>query len=343
MQFATGMSPHLKPQNSVSKVMLKVLLALLPGIAAMVWFFGLGVLINLGLAVATAVLAEALMLTLRNKPIVPPLLDLSAVVTAVLLGLALPAIAPWWITVIGVGFAIIIAKHLYGGLGYNPFNPAMAGYVLLLVSFPQQMTAWPLPAEIVSHTLTAGEALRLIFLEQLPANISFDAITRATPLDTIKTHVGLGRPIVEIRSEPVFGLIAGRAWEWVSVAYLFGGLWLVQQRVVAWQIPLSMILALTLFSGVCYGLDAQMFSAPFMHLFGGATMLGAFFIASDPVTASTTPTGRLIYGAMIGMLVYIIRVWGGYPDAIAFAVLLMNLAAPTIDYYTRPRVFGVAR
>jgi electron transport complex protein RnfD len=202
------------------------------------------------------------------------------------------------------------------------------------------MTAWAPPAEIASYLFTATDSLRMIFLEQLPNNVSYDAITMATPLDTVKTQLGLGKPIAEIIREPVFGLFAGKAWEWISASYLLGGLWLIQQRIVAWQIPLALLLSLALFSGICYFIDSQQFTSPLFHLFSGATMLGAFFIASDPVTASTTPTGRLIYGAMIGVLIYIIRVWGGYPDAIAFAVLLMNLAAPTIDYYTRPKVFG---
>lgn len=340
MQFSTAISPHLTPQTSVSKVMLKVLLALLPGIVTMIWFFGSGVLINLGLAILTAIVAEALMLWLRRRPPIIYLADLSAVVTAVLLTLALPVIAPWWITVIGTGFAIIVAKHLYGGLGYNPFNPAMVGYVFLLISFPKQMTTWLPPVEIASYLLSTTDTFSMIFMEQLPVNVSVDAITRATPLDTIKTQLGLGKSVAEIRVAPVFGLLAGKGWEWVSLAYLFGGLWLVQQRIAAWQIAFSLLLSLAFFSGIFYTINSQQFSSPLFHLFSGATMLGAFFIATDPVTASTTPTGRLIYGAMIGVLVYIIRVWGGYPDAIAFAVLLMNLVAPTIDYYTRPKAFG---
>ncbi len=340
MQFSTAVSPHLKPQSSVTKVMFQVLLALVPGAAAMYWFFGVGVLINITLAIATAVISEAVVLWLRRRPVAVHLMDLSAVVTAVLLGLALPVLAPWWITVIGTMFAIIIAKHLYGGLGYNPFNPAMAGYVLLLVSFPKPMTAWLAPSGIGTVALSSADMLKIIFLEQLPAKMNIDAITMATPLDSLKTQLGLNKAIDEVMGQPVFGLVSGKGWEWVSLAYLIGGLWLIQRRVIAWQIPLGMLASLTLFSAVCYGIDSSYFAAPVFHLFGGATMLGAFFIATDPVTASTTPRGRLIYGAMIGVLVFIIRVWGGYPDAVAFAVLLMNLAAPTVDYYTRPRVFG---
>lgn len=340
MQFSTAVSPHLKPQSSVTKVMFQVLLALVPGIATMYWFFGIGVFINIALAIATAVISEAAVLWLRSRPVTVHLMDLSAVVTAVLLGLALPVLVPWWITVIGTMFAIIIAKHLYGGLGYNPFNPAMAGYVLLLVSFPKPMTAWLAPSEISHIALSAGDVLKIIFLEQLPSAMNIDALTMATPLDSLKTQLGLNKALAEITTQPVFGLVSGKGWEWVSLAYMIGGLWLIQRRVIAWQIPAGMLISLTAFSAICYGIDPSYFASPVFHLFGGATMLGAFFIATDPVTASTTPRGRLVYGAMIGVLVYIIRVWGGYPDAVAFAVLLMNLAAPTVDYYTRPRVFG---
>lgn len=342
MKFETTVSPHLKPQNSVSRVMLLLLVALLPGILAMYLFFGFGIIINLLIAISTAIVAESIVLALRGQAIVSTLMDLSAVVTAVLLALALPVIAPWWITFIGTAFAIIIAKQLYGGLGYNPFNPAMAGYVLLLVSFPKQMTSWVAPAEISSFTLAAGDFMRLIMFEQPPAQINFDAITMATPLDSLKTQLGLRKDLAEITGQPVFGLISGKGWEWVSMAYLLGGIWLIQRRVIAWQIPVGMLSGLMLFASVSYLIDNTAFGSPLLHLFGGATMLGAFFIATDPVTASTTPKGRLIYGFLIGALVYIIRVWGGYPDAVAFSVLLMNLAAPTIDYYTRPRVFGQA-
>ncbi len=340
MKFATTVSPHLIPQNSVTKVMLQVLLALLPGMFTMYWFFGFGVLINSVLAVLTALLAEAAVLALRSRPIIDSLLDLSAVVTAMLLALALPVIAPWWITVIGTAFAIIIAKQLYGGLGYNPFNPAMAGYVLLLVSFPKQMTGWLAPQDISNMTLGFSDTLRLIFLEQPPADTTFDALTKATPLDTVRTQLGLNKTVAQISTGSVFGLVAGKGWEWVSAGYLLGGLWLIQRRAIAWQIPFGVLSGLGCFAAIGYLLDSSQFTSPLFHLFGGATMLGAFFIATDPVTAATTGKGRLIYGILIGALVYIIRVWGGYPDAIAFSVLLMNLAAPTIDYYTRPRVFG---
>ena len=320
--------------------MLQVLIALLPGIAAMAWFFGIGVLVNIGLAVVTALTAEAAVLKLRQRPVSPALKDLSATVTAVLLAISLPAIAPWWTTVIGTLFAIVIAKHLYGGLGYNPFNPAMAGYVLLLVSFPVPMTAWIAPIGLGQVALSSGDIVALIFQQQLPEGVQFDALTMATPLDSLKTQLGLHRAVADILTEPVFGLLAGRGWQWVAVAYLAGGLWLIRRGIVAWQIPAGFLLALGLFAWVCFFIDNAHFASPLFHLFAGATMLGAFFIATDPVTAATTVNGRFLYGLLIGTLIYIIRIWGGYPDAVGFAVLLANLCVPALDYFTRPRVFG---
>ncbi len=340
MQFSTDVSPHLEPRASVTKVMAQFLLALLPALLVMVWQFGTGVLIHLFLAITTAILSEALVLACRKRAIFSTLKDLTAIITAVLLALSLPVIAPWWVTVIGTFFAIVIAKQLYGGLGYNPFNPAMAGYVLLLVSFPKEMTSWSSPSGLNSVQLGFQDFLTLIFMEQLPGVSNIDSYTAATPLDTVKTQLGLHKSIAEITKSSLFNSMAGRGGEWAAMSFLVAGLWLIWRKVVAWQIPVGMLGALVVISSLCYLLRPEYYASPWFHLFSGATMMGAFFIATDPVTASTTPRGRLIYGALIGLLVYVIRVWGGYPDAVAFSVLLMNIAAPTIDYYTKPRVFG---
>ncbi len=340
MQFPISPAPYLKPQNSVNRVMQHVLLALIPGMLSVSWNFGLGVVINAILAAGTALLAEAAVLRLRKRPVMATLQDLSAVVTAVLLALALPVIAPWWIAVIGTLFAVVIAKHVYGGLGYNPFNPAMAGYVMLLVSFPQQMTAWLAPDAIASASLSLPETFRLIFLERYPTGMTPDAFTMATPLDTAKTQLGLHRALRDIHAGPVFGLLAGKGWDWAALAYLAGGLWLLRRKVIGWQIPASLLAGLAVFAGIAYVIDSSRFASPLFHVFAGATLLGAFFIATDPVTAATSNTGRIVYGLFIGIMIYIIRVWGGYPDGVAFAVLLANLAVPAIDYCTRPRIFG---
>jgi electron transport complex protein RnfD len=230
----------------------------------------------------------------------------------------------------------VIAKQLYGGLGYNPFNPAMAGYVVLLVSFPLELTLWS-PA---GESLAFGDTLALVFAGQLPDGLTLDAITMATPMDTIKTRLGLSETLTEMTGSHLFGSFAGTGWEWINACYLLGGLWLLQQKVIQWQIPVGVLGGLLSISLVFHVINPDIYSAPLFHLFSGAAMLCAFFIATDPVSASTTPRGRIYYGIGIGLLVYIIRTWGGYPEGVAFAVLLMNMAAPTIDYYTRPRVYG---
>ncbi len=340
MQFPTLTSPHTIRRNSVNRVMLLVILALIPGAIAMIWYFGWGVLINMALASTVAVAAEALVLRLRGLPVASTLMDLSAVLTALLFALAVPPTLPWWLTLLGMMFAIVVVKQLYGGIGYNPFNPAMAGYVFLLISYPVEMTTWLPPQMLSDHTLSFSQSLTLIFTGGLPTGLGIDAITMATPLDEMRTQLDLNHMIEEIRRSPLWGDFGGRGWEWVGNWYLLGGLFLLWKRVISWHIPVAMLGALVLLAGVFYLMDPQSHPFPAFHLFSGAAMLGAFFIATDPVTACTTKKGQVIYGAAIGVLVYTIRTWGGYPDAVAFAVLLMNMAAPTIDYYTQPRVFG---
>jgi electron transport complex protein RnfD len=333
-------SPHTLFSNSVSRMMLLVVLALIPGYLAYIWFFGWGVIINSVLCVVTALLCEAGVLRLRQRPLWPYLTDGSALVTALLLALALPPILPWWLAVLATMFAIVLAKHLYGGLGYNPFNPAMIGYAILLIAFPRYMTAW-LPARGEQLSLSLLDNLRYNFLGQLPGDTSYDALTQATPLDTLHIQLGLGKSVSEIQTSfHQFSGLFGAGWDWVSLMFLVGGLFLIYKRVIGWQIPLSMLLSIALLSAIAWLTYPDSNPNPLFHLFGGASMLGAFFIATDPVTASTTPRGRLIYGAGVGIITYVIRTWGGYPDGVAFGVLLMNLAAPTIDQYTQPRVFG---
>ncbi|MGB5259162.1 MAG: electron transport complex subunit RsxD [Gammaproteobacteria bacterium] len=336
MEFRTSSSPHLPVNDSVASMMRLVLLALLPGTACFFWLFGWGVLCNLLIAGITAVAAEAVMLMLRKRAVGSTLLDSSALLAGALLALALPPLAPWWIAVIGSLFAIVIAKQLYGGLGYNPFNPAMAGYVVLLISFPLEMTLWPAAGNHPDLATT----LTQVFTGSLPPGVSIDAVTMASPLDSVRTQLGQGEPLGTLREGPLFGLLGGAGWEWVNLCFLAGGLWMLKMRVIQWRIPVSMLAGLALMALVFHLYDPDTYASPQFHLFSGAAMLGAFFIATDPVSASTTPLGRLCYGFGIGALTWVIRTWGGYPDGVAFAVLLMNLAAPTLDFYTRPRVFG---
>ena len=335
MEFKTYSSPHLPGSNNVTIMMRRVLLALLPGTVCFTWLFGWGIVVNILLASLTALVAEATILALRKRP-VTTLLDGSALVTGVLLALALPPLTPWWIPVIGSLFAIVIAKQLYGGLGYNPFNPAMAGYVVLLISFPLELTLWSAPGAQLGLT----DTLIHVWTGSLPAEQTMDALTMATPMDSIKTRLGLSETLSEMQGSPLFGSFAGAGWEWINLSFLLGGLWLLRMKVIQWQIPAGMLAGLALIAFVFYAINPDVYTTPLFQLFSGAAMLGAFFIATDPVSACTTPRGRLYYGLGIGLLTYIIRTWGGYPDGVAFAVLLMNMAAPTIDHYTRPRVFG---
>ncbi len=343
MEFKTTTSPHTRTANSVAKVMQQVILALIPGTIAMAWYFGWGILFNLVIAITVALAAEAAMLFARKRPLQPFLSDYSAVVTGWLLALALPPLTPWWVTSIGASFAIVVAKHLYGGLGYNPFNPAMVGYVLLIISFPVEMTVWIPPNMLAETRLGLLQTANLIFTGNLPQGLTWDAITMATPLDTMRTQLGLNHMIEEIRSSPLWGDFGGRGWEWVGNWYLLGGFWLLYKRVIDWHIPVGMLGGLILIASIFYITDHDIHPFPAFHVFSGGAILGAFFIATDPVSASTTPRGRLLYGAGIGILTFVIRSWGGYPDGVAFSVLLMNLAAPTIDYYTKPRAFGHRR
>lgn len=337
----TSSSPHIHSGNAVGRIMRQVMLALLPAIVVYVALFGWGIVLTLLLAMLTALGCEALMLRLRQRPLAPFLGDGSALLTAMLLALALPPLAPWWLIVTGTAFAIIIAKHLYGGLGYNPFNPAMVGYVVLLISFPREVTDWLPPASLSGHHTGLGEALQAIFAGATAT--APDSVSMATPLDMLKTQLGQGHATGEILASPVYGVFAGTGWEWIALAYLAGGLWLLYVRAIRWHIPAAMLASLAIVSGFFYLIDPQHYASPLFHLLGGAAMLGAFFIATDPITASTTDRGRLLYGAGIGLLVYVIRAWGGYPDGVAFAVLLMNIMAPTLDQFTRPRVFGRGR
>lgn len=326
-------APHLRPRQDVSWRMRTVLLALVPGTLAMIWLFGWGVLLNLLLCAATALATEALMLRLRGRPVAPALADHSALLAALLLALCLPPLLPWWMPVLGTFFALALGKHVYGGLGFNPFNPAMLGYAFLLISFPGSMVLWPSP-ELgppgLLQTLAVGSGLAEI-----------DMVSGATPLDGLKTALSAGASIDTLGNGiGPFALHPQLDWLLLNGLFLLGGLYLLRRRLIAWQIPLGVLLGLTVPALAGWLIAPGQFADPLFHLFAGGAMLGAFFVATDPVSASTTPRGRLYYGLGIGILVWVIRSWGGYPDGVAFAVLLMNLAAPLLDRLCRPRIAG---
>jgi len=335
MNFNTP--PYLTQNVSVQRVMLQVLAALLPGIAIYVWLIGPVVLVQIAIATVASLLAEAFMLRLLNKPLGLFLGDGSAIVTAWLIALAFPPLAPWWLVVVGCLFAILVAKHLYGGLGQNPFNPAMIAFAVCIVSFPSLMSQWP-PVD-----LSAGffDQLALVF-GQAPR---VDAMSGATPLDALKTALKLGEGSTTVSSvmadAKTFGYFAGKGWEWVGAAYLLGGLWLWQRKIISWHAPLGFLAGIAVLASALWLWNPGQFANPLFHLFSGGSMLGAFFIVTDPVSGCTTAKGKLIFGLSTGVLAYIIRVFGGYPDGVAFAVLLLNICVPLIDLYTQPPIFGM--
>lgn len=334
---AMNNSPYLRRPASVTAIMLKVLAALLPGLAAYVYFFGGGILVQIAIASVTAVGAEAAMLAIRKKPVALFVTDGSALVTAWLVALTLPPIVPAWLTVVATLFAIVCVKHLYGGLGQNPFNPAMVAFCAMIVAFPSLISQWP------PMGLPFSDQIGLI----LGGPRAIDAITGATPLDALRTALRAGTAggsatvaSVLAGSQDVFGYAGGRGWEWIALGYLLGGLWLVQQKVVTWHVPAAFLGALAAIAGFAHLFAPGSFASPLFHLATGGAMLGAFFIATDPVSGATTPRGKLIFGAAIAALTFIIRNWGAYPDGIAFAVLLLNICVPLIDMKTQPPVFG---
>lgn len=316
MEFPIASPPYVVAGFSVQRVMLQVLFALMPVATVQLWLYGPGTLRLLAVAAITALACEGLALRLRRQPPQVFLCDGSVLVTAALLALSLPSSLPWYLAAFGTAVAVLLGKHAYGGLGQNPFNPAMVGYAVLVVSFPLEMTRWSAPG--------AG----------------WDALTGATALDALRNGLRESYTIEEIRRGAEFGGIGAADGEWVNLAALAGGLYLLARRITRWQIPVAMLFGIALPAALAHGLDPGAHAGAAFHLASGATMLGAFFIATDPVSAATSDRGRLVYGAGIGLLTWIIRSFGSYPDGVAFAVLLMNLVVPLIDRVTVPRIHG---
>ena len=324
------MSPLESVDQRLQQAMKLVLLAAAPGLLVMFWLYGWGVLINLMLTALTALAVEAAVLKLRRRPIQSSLSDGSALVTATLLTLALPPYCPWWLTVSAAAAALLFGKHLYGGVGSNPFNPAMLGVALALVSFPQSMTHWP-----AAHGVDLFTGLQQIFgfsLSHTP-----DAWVQATALDALRVNKSL--TIDELfASHSAFGRFGGRGVEWLNLAFLAGGVFLLQRRVFTWHAPVGMLASLFVISLLCWnGSGSDSNGSPLFHLLSGASMLGAFFIVTEPVSGAKSPGARLLFGVGVGLLTYLIRTWGGYPDGVAFAVLLMNLCVPALDRFFAAR------
>lgn len=344
--FRVVSSPHTHSSNLTAHIMLWVIAMMLPALGVQLYYFGFGVLIQIMIAVVLAIIIEIGIAKLRKKTTAFYLADISGILTALILAMSIPPYAPYWIIVIGVISSLLLAKHSYGGLGQNLFNPAMVGYALLLVSFPVQMTSWLVPIDLLNEPPTFNDAISLIFsdvtsdgfsLHQLVNSV--DGIAQATPLDSMKSSLakfGFDR----VMNTPIFDGLFATGWFQLNIAFLFGGLVLIYKRIIHWQIPASLLVAFFVLSALTELFTEQAHLHFISHLFSGAMMFGAFFIATDPVSASITPKGKLIFGALVGILLYIIRYYGNYPDAIAFSVLLANICVPLIDHYTQPRIYG---
>lgn len=341
--FNTSSAPHIPSRISVQKVMLWVCLALVPATFAHVFYFGLGILIQMVLATLSAYLFELWCLKWRKQPISPFITDLSALVTAWLFVLCISPIAPWYVAVVGMFFAIVVAKHLYGGLGNNIFNPAMVGFAVILIAFPQSMSLWLPPGELISlsnttESLSFSELANWVFSGHITDQV--DAVTAATPLAAIQTGLQQNYSLSEITEQTIFGDFGGMGWEWIANWLFIGGMILLYKRIITWHVPVTLLVATILFSMPFYLFNNDVFMSPQQHVFSGGIMLAAFFIATDPTSGCSSNKGKVIFAIGVAILTILIRNFGSFPDGVAFAILLMNMAAPLIDRMTIPAPYG---
>ena len=314
-------SPHIRSQDSVPRIMWHVVASLVPTVACAAWFFGISALLQIITAVAVALITE------RATGKGGAIADGSATITGLLLALTLPAGFPLWMTALGAAFAIVFGKQIWGGLGQNVFNPALVGRAFLQAAFPVAITTWPSAGG--SFLTLRGDLFALPFTHPLP-----NAITSATPLGLLKFE-GKGTALTDL----VLGTTGGSLGETAALAILLGGAWLAWRRYLNWRIPVSVLVTVLVVSSVLHFVDAKRPDAPFM-LFSGGLMLGAVYMATDMVTSPITNTGRWVFGIGIGLLVVLIRVWGGLPEGVMYAILFMNALTPFINRATQPRVFG---
>lgn len=318
-------SPHVSSEQTTSKLMYGVVISLVPAFAVTLYVFGIGALIVTAVSIVSCVLAEALIQRFILKSEVT-IRDGSAIVTGLLLAFNVPANLPWWMVVLGALFAIGIAKMTYGGLGNNLFNPALAGRVFLLISFPVQMTSWPLPI-----------ASRLQYL---------DASTGATPLGIVKEAVRNGEMVPDIMQQVpdhmqlFMGQMGGSLGEVSALALLLGFGWMLYRKIITWHIPVFVIISIAAFTGILWLVDPLKNASPLFHILTGGVMLGAIYMATDLVTSPMTRTGMIIYAVGIGIITVVIRVFGAYPEGVSFAILIMNAAVPLINRYIKPKRFG---
>ena len=321
--FTISPSPHVHGGDSIEKNMYGVLIALVPTFIFSIVFFGLGaILVTLTSVVACLVFEYVIQKYLMKQR--PTIWDGSAIITGVLLAFNLPSSLPLWIVVIGALVAMGIGKMSFGGLGNNIFNPALVGRVFLLISFPVQMTTWPVPNGFATA----------------------DAVTGATPLALVKEAVKNGQSVGDALSSAGFstgnlilGNMGGSLGEVAAIGLLLGFAYMLIRKIISWHIPVAIFATVIVFSGILNLADPAQFAGPVFHLFTGGLMLGAIFMATDYVTSPMTHKGMLIYGVGIGLLTVIIRVFGAYPEGMSFAILIMNGFTPLINRYCKPRRF----
>ena len=320
-QLYLSSSPHIHADQTTDKIMRGVIYALLPACAVSVYYFGLPALWLLFVCTAGCVLSEIACQKIMRRP--QTWRDGSAALTGILLALNLPPTSSWWLALLGSVIAIVVAKQIYGGLGYNPFNPALVARVVLLISFPVQMTSWTAPA---------------------PLGSGLDAVTTATPLGEMKTAVMLtGELPPELQRGTVdyfLGNMGGCLGEVSALALLLGAVYLFWKRIITWHIPASYLGSVVVLAGLFWVIDPSRYPSPLFHMVTGGLMLGVFYMATDMVSSPVSPRGMLIFGVGCGVLTVLIRLFGGYPEGVSFAILLMNAATPLIDRYCKPKKFG---
>jgi electron transport complex protein RnfD len=335
--------PHTHAVRTTGQIMGLVLLALVPATAFGFYLFGWPA-INLWLiTILSALFFEAFSLKLAKKPILFYLSDGSAILSGWLLAMTLPPWAPWWLGVVGGASAIILGKQIFGGVGQNLFNPAMLARVVLLISFPVEMTSWVVPQPFLSgHAPSFLEGLDITF-----NGYALDMVSGASSLGAVRTELTQGHTLSTILVPQHFtnqslalGFISGSLGETSSLLIILGGLFLLYKRIFTWHIPVAMLASVALLSTLFHEINPERYAGAGFHLFAGGMMLGAFFIATDPVTSPNSSLGKLVFGAGVGALDYVIRTWGGYPEGMAFTIMIMNAITPLIDHYFRPRIYG---
>jgi len=334
-------SPHAHAANGVSRIMAAVMLALVPATLFVFWLYGWPAMYLWAVSLLAAVAGEAAMLKLQQRAVKPAIMDGSGVLTAWLLALSLPPWAPWWIAVVGSLFAVIVGKQVFGGLGQNVFNPAMAARVMLLISFPLEMTTWIPP---MAQLPGMFESLGVTF-----GGMQLDAVSSASLLGHVKTEFSRGLDLQQALAgdyaplQALWGQRSGSLGETSALLILAGGMFLIARRIISWHAQVAMLAGVALPALLMNLFAPEHYAGPLVHLLSGGVMLGAFFIATDPVTSPNTAAGQLVFGLGCGLLTYVIRTWGAYPEGVAFAVMLMNAATPIIDRYVKPRIYGRTR